>query len=218
MAAPSVASPEPFCDGPGLCMEIINHWISLYGYFGIFSLLVLGIVGLPIPDETLLAFAGFLVFKRELHPIPTFFAAFLGSACGITISYILGRSLGLLVLHRFAHVFHITSERVDRVHEWFSRVGTWGLLFGYFIPGVRHLTAIAAGTSRLRPIRFALFAYAGAAAWVATFISVGYVFGNEWKPVKDRIESHLGSAALLAFVLVIVSVVVRYRSQWGRRH
>ncbi len=199
-------------------METISHWISQYGYFGIFSLLVLGIVGLPVPDETLLAFAGFLVFRQELHPIPTFLAAFLGSGCGITVSYILGRSLGLLVLRRFGSVFHLTPERVEGVHDWFARVGTWGLLFGYFIPGIRHLTAIVAGTSRLRPIKFALFAYAGAGVWVATFISVGYIFGNEWRPVKDRIESHLGGAALAAFGLVVLFAVIRYRSQWGKRH
>ena len=29
-------------------------WITQYGYFAIFLLLVCGIVGLPVPDETLL--------------------------------------------------------------------------------------------------------------------------------------------------------------------
>ena len=44
-------------------MEIITQWISHYGYFGLFSLLMLGIVGLPVPDETLLTFAGYLVVE-----------------------------------------------------------------------------------------------------------------------------------------------------------
>src|SRR3974377_1168558 len=123
-------------------MEVITHWIGQYGYFGIFSLLMLGIVGLPVPDETLLTFAGFMVYKQELLPIPQFFAAFLGSICGITISYGLGRSLGFLMIHRYGGALHITQERMDRVHDWFGRVGAWGLLLGYFLPGVRHLTAI----------------------------------------------------------------------------
>src|SRR6516225_10416948 len=69
------------------------QWIAQHGYAGIFSLLVFGIVGLPVPDEWLLTFSGYLVYKRTLLFLPTFGAAFLGSACGITVSYLLGRVL-----------------------------------------------------------------------------------------------------------------------------
>ena len=31
--------------------QTVMQWINSYGYFGLFLLLVLGIVGLPIPDE-----------------------------------------------------------------------------------------------------------------------------------------------------------------------
>jgi membrane protein DedA with SNARE-associated domain len=36
-------------------MDIGFEWINDYGYIAIFLLLMLGIVGLPVPDETLLA-------------------------------------------------------------------------------------------------------------------------------------------------------------------
>lgn len=32
-------------------MDVVFVWISQYGYAAIFGLLVLGIVGLPVPDE-----------------------------------------------------------------------------------------------------------------------------------------------------------------------
>ncbi len=65
----------------------MEQWIAQYGYLGIFSLLVLGIVGLPVPDETLLTLAGYLVYRGQLLLIPTVLAALLGSLCGITLSY-----------------------------------------------------------------------------------------------------------------------------------
>ncbi len=198
-------------------MEIISHWIGQYGYFGIFSLLVLGIVGLPIPDETLLTFAGFMIYEHRLHPIPTFLAAFLGSCCGITVSYAFGRSLGILVIRRYGYIFHITQDRLDWVHDWFARVGTWGLLFGYFIPGVRHLTAIAAGASRLRPAVFGLFAYAGGSLWVLTFISIGYLVGDEWRQAGNRIESHLGMITWIAAGILAVYLAIRYGPRWSKR-
>src|ERR1035438_7205085 len=51
-------------------------WIAQYGYLAIFSLLVLGIVGLPVPDETLLTFTGYLVFRGHLWLPLAFLSAF----------------------------------------------------------------------------------------------------------------------------------------------
>ena len=44
--------------------ETAFHWISQHGYVGIFSLLVFGIIGLPVPDEWLLTFSGYLIEAR----------------------------------------------------------------------------------------------------------------------------------------------------------
>ena len=152
-------------------------WITQYGYLAIFSLLVLGIVGLHVPDETLLTFTGYLVFKGHLSLPLAFAAAFAGSTCGITISYALGRTFGLVLIHRYGKYLHITEAHIRKAHAWFERVGHWGLTFGYFVPGVRHFTAYAAGMSAVESRQFALFAYSGGVVWVSTFIGLGYFLG-----------------------------------------
>jgi membrane protein DedA with SNARE-associated domain len=189
-------------------MEQISHLVGQYGYFAIFSLLMLGIVGLPVPDEWLMTFAGFLVYKQTLQPVPTVASAFLGSACGITVSYILGRTLGLYVIHRYGRYFHVTQKRLDLVHDWFGRFGTWTLLVGYFVPGVRHLTAVVAGTSGLATSRFGLFAYVGAGIWVGTFVSIGYFFGDKWNEVFGIIERNLKTAVWVAAVIALLYVAI----------
>jgi membrane protein DedA with SNARE-associated domain len=194
-------------------MEIITHWVSHYGYAAIFSLLVFGIVGLPVPDESLLTFAGYLVYKKSLGLIPTFATASLGSMCGITISYLIGRTVGIYVLHRYGWIFHVTPKRIERVHSWFDRFGTWTLLIGYFIPGVRHFTAVVAGTSTLRPALFAIFAYSGALIWAATFIGLGFFFGEQWSQVVEPIQRHLGIFALIALLLILVYLTWRFRGR-----
>ena len=168
--------------------EIALHWIGQYGYAGIFSLLILGIVGLPVPDEWLLTFSGFLVFKRTLLFVPTFAAAFCGSACGITVSYTLGRIFDTYVLVKYGSYIHLTPDRLARVHSWFERRGRWTLLVGYFVPGVRHLTGYIAGASELSFSNFALFAYSGAFCWVAVFITLGYFLGEEWNRVVESLD------------------------------
>jgi membrane protein DedA with SNARE-associated domain len=195
-------------------MDTIALWVSHYGYAAIFSLLVLGIVGLPVPDEWLLTFAGYLAYKHSLSLWPAFAAALLGSMCGITISYGLGRSLGLYLIHHFGRLFRITQEDLNRVHVWFERFGTWTLLIGYFIPGVRHLTAVIAGTSKERYLLFAIYAYSGAFLWVTTFISLGYCFGDEWSNVLKQVQNHLSVAAWIALALIVILLI---RWSWKRR-
>ncbi len=183
--------------------EAAFHWITQYGYIGIFSLLVFGIVGLPVPDEWLLTFSGYLVFKQTLHFVPTFASAFFGSACGITVSYTLGRVFDTYVLVKYGWIFHLTPERLKRVHSWFERRGRWTLLVGYFIPGVRHLTGYVAGASELDYKSFALFAYSGAFCWAALFITLGYFLGEEWNSVLQSFHQ----TKLLIIGLAIAGVV-----------
>ena len=168
--------------------EIALGWITQHGYAGIFSLLVFGIVGLPVPDEWLLTFSGYLIFRHTLRFLPTFGAAFLGSACGITVSYTLGRIFDTYVLVKHGRFFHLTPQRLARVHSWFERRGRWTLLIGYFIPGVRHLTGYVAGVSELSYANFALFAYTGAFCWAAIFITLGYLLGEKWNIVMASLH------------------------------
>jgi membrane protein DedA with SNARE-associated domain len=179
-------------------------WVSHHGYVGIFSLLVLGIVGLPVPDEWLLTLAGYLVFKGTLAFAPTLAAAFLGSVCGITLSFILGRTFGTFLLVRYGLRFGIGHGDVERVHGWFRRIGRWALTFGYFVPGVRHLTAYVAGATELEIPVFAAYAYTGGFIWSLTFILAGYYLGEQW----TRISESLHSAGLLTAVVVSAIVIV----------
>ena len=185
-------------------VEIVSHWIAQYGYVGIFSLLMLGIVGLPIPDETVLAFAGYMVYRGHLSPLPTLAAALAGSICGITLSYTLGRLAGHWLLDKYGAKLHIPPERVRRMHDWFRRLGRFTLTAGYFVPGGRHVVAYLAGASQLEWPVFALFAYSGALIWSSTFIVLGYVLGERWHSASGeaRLVVLIGCALVGAAGLV----------------
>jgi len=189
-------------------------WITQYGYAAIFLLLVCGIVGLPVPDETLLTFAGYLVFKGHLVLPLAFGAALAGSLCGITVSYTLGRTFGIKLIRRYGRYVRITEEHVNKAHAWFVRVGHWGLTFGYFVPGVRHLTAYAAGMSAVEAPQFALFAYSGGFVWVAFFITLGYFLGERWKAVEQNIERYF--AAVTIGLVILAAAYLLYRWRRGR--
>jgi membrane protein DedA with SNARE-associated domain len=189
----------------------VLQWVATYGYFAIFSLLVLGIVGLPVPDEFLLASCGFLVYQGHLQLIPTLASALAGSVSGITCSYIIGRTVGWTFLHsRFGRMLHIRDSQIARVHDWFNRMGHWALMIGYFIPGVRHFTAIVAGTSKLEYRGFALYAYSGAAVWVSIFIFIGYHFGEHFKQILALVEDNLKLASFVLAGLILTYLLFRF--------
>lgn len=172
---------------------------------------MLGIVGLPVPDEFLLASCGFLVFQGHLRLIPTFASALAGSASGITCSYIIGRTVGWKFLHsRFGRLLHIRDYQIARVHDWFNRLGHWALMVGYFVPGFRHFTAIVAGTSKLEYHGFALFAYSGAVMWVSTFLFIGYHFGEHFKEILKLVEDNLKFGSLILGVLLLAYLMFRF--------
>jgi membrane protein DedA with SNARE-associated domain len=181
-------------------MDDLLQKISQYGYPGLFVALVLGIVGLPVPDETLLVFFGYLAFRGSLHPGLTWLTAFAGSTCGITISYLLGRSVGYGFVHRYGRYLHLTEERLKQILQWFDKVGHWLLTFGYFVPGVRHFTALVAGMSGVSYRSFALFAYFGAFLWVSAFVGLGYFLGEHWKAAFEGV--HRYELFVLAGVIV----------------
>lgn len=196
-------------------LETVILWITQYGYVALFFLLMLGIVGLPIPDETIMVFSGYLIQRGTFHAGPTWVTAFCGSVCGITLSYWIGRKLGLPFVLRYGKYIHFTPERLGKVLQWFERVGHWALFVGYYIAGVRHFSAVVAGTSGLRWPAFALFAYGGAAVWVTTFLTIGYFVGEKWEVMAEQLHHNLMWISVV--VLGVVGAYLVYRWWSGRR-
>ncbi len=182
-------------------MDTLHTIISHYGYAGIYAWLMVGIFGVPVPDETLLFFTGYLVSRGDLGLIPSLAAAGAGTITGGTVNYLVGRTLGARLLARYGHFVRLTPERLARVDRWFTRVGRWSLSLAYFFPGLRHLTPLAAGMAKLRFRVFALFAYGGGLCWSATFVLAGYYGGRE----GEKLARHLHVALALAGVCLVLA-------------
>jgi len=192
-------------------MDDILHWLSQFGYIGLFAALVFGIAGLPIPDETLLVFFGYLVSRGKMHPALTWLTALAGSMGGISLSYTIGRVVGYRFVHRYGRYVHLTDERLRQIQQWFDRIGHWLLTIGYFLPGIRHFTALVAGMSEMKFRSFALFAYPGAVLWITSFLALGYFLGDQWEVVFNHLHQQM---TLITIVLCIVAVAIWY---WKKR-
>jgi membrane protein DedA with SNARE-associated domain len=192
-------------------MESALAWVSQYGYVAIFSLLVASIA-LPVPDDALLVFAGSLVSRGELALIPTIFSAFLGSLCGVTVSYALGRWFGVRLVDRLGRFVRADGATLTSARNWYRRRGKYTVFFGYFVPGLRHVAAFVAGSSLLPLPVFARLAYPGGLLWSVSMVAIGYLLGEEWARLSATVHRVLltffGVAAAL---LAVVALVVRRR-------
>jgi membrane protein DedA with SNARE-associated domain len=186
-------------------------WLTQYGGFALFALLALGIFGLPIPDETIMVLAGYLIMKGQLNATVTIVSCLLGSLSGITLSYALGRVAGSYIAKKIGHWIGLTDERLARVKAWFERIGKWTLTFGYFVPGLRHFTGYVAGASQLDYRLFGLYAYSGAAIWVATFLSLGYFFGEKAEEAIGMLDTDILIGLLAIGGILFLLAYIRKR-------
>jgi membrane protein DedA with SNARE-associated domain len=188
-------------------VQWFDAWCVQHGQAAVFVIMAVGLIGVPMTEETALTVFGLLVHRGTLDFVPSVAAAFLGTACGITVMYVLGRTLGVAAVHRYGRRVGVTEQRMAVAHDWFERIGKWVLAVGYFIPVVRQLTGIAAGVTRVGYMEFAAFAYAGALVWVTAFISLGTFLGMQWALVCRHA---LWAGALLAGAIVL-ALVIRFR-------
>ena len=189
--------------------------LTRYGPPVLFLAQVFGIFGLPIPDELLMTVAGALVRRGTMGGAATMAAAVAGSSAGITMSYVLGRTVGAVALHR---LLHVPDEAFARTQRWFARFGHWLLTFGYFVPGVRHVTAIAAGSTPISYAAFARAAYPGAILWCCVFVGIGYYAGDRWEQVVSVLHGHVRLATIIVTLAVALWLLVRWllNAQRGR--
>ncbi len=194
-------------------MVQLIEMVSSYGYIALFGLLAIGIVGLPVPDETLMVLTGYFVSIGTFSYTTSLVVCFAGSMTGMIVSYSIGRHLGKPVMHRYGRWIHLTPKRLAIADLWFHKYGVWTVAFGYFVPGLRHFTCYLAGVSGIRLWRYLLFAGSGALIWCTTFITLGYYVGENWETILEAVHRYVGVSviAVIAVAVLIVVIVIRVR-------
>ncbi|WP_051317930.1 DedA family protein [Cohnella thermotolerans] len=195
-------------------MSITDQLLELvfrYQYIGLFGAMSLGIVGLPVPDEVLLTAAGYLMSRGSMHLGWTMLAAVSGSVVGMSASYTLGRVIGLRLLEKYGRRIGFSPSRLERHEKLFAKWGQAIILIGYFVPGLRHATAVLAGVGR-RPYRsFALYAAIGALLWTSVFELIGVLLGEHWREVTAIVHRNFVYLIAGAALLSVTALLWRWR-------
>ncbi|MCW3792657.1 DedA family protein [Paenibacillus sp. LS1] len=159
-------------------VDYITDFLSQYGYVAITVLLAGGILGLPVPDEALMTFVGYLVSVKIMNFMLAILFSFVGSVLGMIISYLIGSKVGFHIVERYGKWVGMTPKRFEKVQRWFVKYGDWAIVFSYFIPGVRHVSGYVAGITKIPFKKYVLLCSVVALIWSVLFITIGYFIGS----------------------------------------
>ena len=181
------------------------HVLQATGYVGLFLLMAGESMVLPIPSEAVMPFAGYLVSTGGMTWAGAIVASSLGSLVGSFLSYLMGRFGLLPLVVRYGKYVFVQPHHVERAHAFFERRGAVAVFLCRFIPGVRHVSSIPAGSARMPLVPFLLASVLGATLWNTLLLYIGYKVGQNADAIARY--KHLLDLAGLALVALLVGYV-----------
>ena len=186
----------------GLTEALCNYNTAIIhqcSYIGIFFLMALESMILPIPSELVMPFAGFLIFTGHFDPVWVMVASTIGSISGSLVSYGMGW-LGEPVVLRYGRYLFLNPHHLEWTKNFFARRGNITIFISRFIPVVRHLISIPAGLAGMALVPFILYTAAGAALWNGFLVYCGIRLKENWRIIQHytHVIDYLVVAVLLA--------------------
>jgi len=189
--------------------------ISTLGYAGIFFLMMLESMVVPVPSEFVMPFAGFLVAQGTFNFYLVIIASSLGSITGSLLFYYVGKTGGHALVERYGKYVLVDTQDIKRTEAWFKRRGELTVFLARLVPVVRHLISLIAGIGKMDVKKFSLYTIIGATIWNTILAYLGIYLGEHWEEVSQYMES----LDLIIVVLLVVGVlyfVYRHLRHWKK--
>jgi len=213
MIAVALASSPPALPG---FLNALSSPLQHYGVWAIGLLIMLEDFGIPVPGETILIAGAVYAGAGRLNVLAVgvvgFIAAIIGDNIGFAIGHFGGRALAL----RWGKYVFLTEERLNKAENFFDRRGAIVITFARFVEGLRQANGIIAGITGMHWLRFLIFNAIGAALWVGTWVSLGYLAGNHIGTIYHYITLYSYYALIALAVLIVGYIVWRLRRRRRR--
>jgi membrane-associated protein len=158
-------------------MESVLTVIEAWGYLAIALGILMGNLGLPLPEEVLLPLGGYFAWTGRLSILGVLLVGVTSGALGDNLGYWLGRRGGRPLLERYGYWLLISPSTLRRADRLLIQYGQGAVFLGRFIAGLRFLAGPVAGVSRMPYRRFLLANLGGGIVWVTLAVVAGYLFG-----------------------------------------
>jgi membrane protein DedA with SNARE-associated domain len=192
--------------------------IKSLGYIGVAMLTFLEHLFPPIPSELILPLAGYVAASGEIDVVMVIATATVGSLCGATLWYVIGRRIGERRLRswieRHGKWLTLSARDVDRANDWFRRRGKAAVLLGRLVPGVRTFVSLPAGFSGMPWPIFVAYSLFGTLLWTAALVYAGVTLQQNFTAVGQ----YINLATNILFAMLGAMMIYRYaKCFWPRR-
>jgi len=197
-------------------MGELGNLLGRWNYLGISVAVILGNLGMPIPEDLVHVTAGYLVSEGRLWLPAVLVVDILSVILGDHLGYWGGRLLGPRML---APLERVARARLQRVRTAIETYGALAVFGARFTPGVRLTVAAMAGASGLSPLRFVEANTCAAVLHVSLVIGLGYLLGQGLPAHLSRLKGSMNDLLLpmLALALCILFGWLLCRIRLGRR-
>ncbi len=187
--------------------------IHQFPYFGLFALLVLGVIGFPFPEDAILILCGFLISSGAVQPVPALLVVGLGMLLTDFSLYHFGRKYGRkVVFHKRFHKI-ISARRIVRLEKIFHKWGPLVIFLGRHLVGLRSQIFLVAGILKMPRTKFVLADAVSSVITLSIMVGAGYWGASTIELIKkDMEEARYALLGLFGFIvlgLVIWRVAVR---------
>jgi membrane protein DedA with SNARE-associated domain len=155
-------------------MPDLGHPIEHWGYLAIFVFVILGNLRVPVPGESILVLAGYLVWQGDLRLPLVLLVGILSAIAGDNLGYWIGRRYGQEAIARYGRWVLLTPARLAAPRRFVTRYGAFGVFAARFIAGLRLMAGPVAGSTGLPPLAFVAANALGAVVYVPTMVAAAY--------------------------------------------
>jgi membrane protein DedA with SNARE-associated domain len=195
---------------------LTEQLIGQLGYLGIALLLVLGGLGLPVPEEAPIILAAVLSKNEKMWWPLAFVSCLTGVLLGDFVVYFLGFFYGEKVLSlRLTRKF-LTRAREAQIKGYFHRHGFKILILGRFAVGFRTAAYLTAGILKLPALKLFLTDLFAASLSTLLMFGLGYFFARQIEASFDQMKHWLTAIAAAAVGAWILHRYYKARRREGR--
>lgn len=190
--------------------------VQQFPYVGFFLLLVLGSIGLPVPEEATLLLGGYLIAHGSVEAVTALLCLYAGLLTSDFIIYYAGRKFGRKLL-RHPRIQKMLSDATRlKIEAKFNKHGLLLILFGRHIIGFRTKLFLVAGAMGLPPGKFLAIDSVAALISMSIVVSLGYT-GNDLVDIIIQTTGwsadELGRAGIAG---VLIAATVALTARWAR--
>jgi len=194
-----------------LALGIVLPIIQTIGYLGVFLLMLAESTLLPIPSEAILPFAGYLIAQGQMNLWITLLAATIGTIIGSIISYAIGKYIGRTVVLKYGKYILLDEHDLDIAKNWFYKHGEKMIFVCRFIPVIRHVISLPAGTAQMHFRKFIIYTAIGGLMWNSILIYIGIQLEQNWN-MLIQYSQLIDIVAIIAIIILIIWFVKSKKS------